>query len=76
MTCDGGIDGTLYARRAMGDGLGFWVTSSPLVLYLCVKLYSTIEFQLQQHNRERGDLKGTNTRWGVLGILLQTWEAN
>lgn len=36
-----------------------------LFLFSCVKLYSTIEFPLQQHNRERGDLKRTNTRWGV-----------
>ena len=33
-----------------------------------VKLYTAIEFQLQQHNRERGDFRRTNTRWCVLGI--------
>lgn len=36
--------------------------------FVFVKLYTPIEFQLQQHNRGRGDFRRTNTRWSVLGI--------
>lgn len=43
--------------------LGYIISS-----FVFVKLYTTIEFQLQQHNRGRGDFRRTNTRWSVLGI--------
>lgn len=63
--------------RAMEDAMGIPAYIIITARFIsCVKLYGTIEFQLQQHNRERGDLKRTNTRWGVLGILLPIWEAD
>ena len=44
--------------------LGYIISS-----FVFVKLYTTIEFRLQQHNRERGDFRRTNTRWSVFGHI-------
>ena len=45
----------------MRDALGMLVYTISGFSLLFDKLYITIEFQLQQHKRERGDLKRTNT---------------
>ena len=45
----------------MGEALGMLVYIISAFSFLFVRRYITIEFQLQQHRRERGDLKRTNT---------------